>query len=321
MKVALDRVKRALTVSNLAPQLAYINVHNGWMSASDGRLYASSPTEVTENFLVPGKELERALNFGDDMRLEKRPDHVLFMRGRTRIKLKTLDPESHFHSVQPPTDWAPFPPSFLKALNKVRPFISDNATQSWAMGAICMDGAVASTNNIVLAIADCARVPFGGIIPFWLIDFVNEMKEMPVQCASTAQAIFLRFSDGTWLRSLRIDAEAPMQMLAYITQVQQRDRNIWEIPDEWRTVYNHTLAFSEREVIVSPRQIMARSSSAEVVTEIVTPVEADTLWDNKYLGPVLRAATHWNIADYPKPCFWYGQGITGLVAGKTQTSR
>lgn len=321
MKAALQRVKKALTVSNLAPQLAYVSVHNGWMSATDGRLYASAPCDCAYNFVAPGKELDKALNFHADVTMEYKPavdgnpPQLVFKHKRSRIKIQCL-PEDSFARAEAPQVWANFTPGYLEALKRARVFVSDNATQGWAMGVMNHKDFLAATNNIVLAVIDFKDPPVDGTVPFWLIDYVAAMPDQPVGVHSDPNAIFFLWADGSWLRSLRIEGEAPAQMKALIENLSDRDRAIWQIPDEWREVYKQTLGFASRNIEVGPSHIRARGEATEVETEIFSPVEDATLWDHRFLGPVLAEATHWDISSHPQPAFWYGDKIRGVVVGK-----
>ena len=129
MKAALDRVKRALTTSHLAPHLAFVHVEDGWMSASDGRIYACAPVDTDLTFLVAGRELEKAIDIHPDVKFSMEDDVLTIKHGRTRVKLRTLDPLT-FYKVEEPRSWRAFPSDMLDVLKRVRPFISENANSS-----------------------------------------------------------------------------------------------------------------------------------------------------------------------------------------------
>jgi hypothetical protein len=42
----------------------------------------------------------------------------------------------------------------------------------------------------------------------------------------------------------------------------------------------------------------------------------ETIWDIRYLEPVITAATHWNPRTYPNPAPWRGDNIEGIIAGR-----
>lgn len=320
MKEALARVAHVLKTSNLAPHLSYVRVTDGWMSASDGRIYVSAPVDCGLDFCVQGSELQRALDF-DDMEMRLTDKGLLFKKGRSRITLKTLSGEE-FYEVEQPDGWRPVPEGYVDALFRARQFTSENATQAWALGVMNIDGRLVATNNIVLACVDFPNAPIKGVVPSWLIDFLAKMGERPIGCWDTSNEIYLKFADDSWLRSLRIEGEPPAQMQPFVADLYARDTSdTWEIPAEWRSTYRRTLEFSKRDIHVTPTCIRASSDTAEVTTDIETPVPHPTLWDHKFLGPVLHEADYWDITncgtqETPKHTFWHGDGIRGLVCSK-----
>lgn len=323
MREALARVAHVLKTSNLAPHLSYVRVADGWMSASDGRIYVSAPVDCRLDFCVQGSELQRALDF-DDMEMILNEKGLIFKKGRSRITLKTLEAESNFYEVEQPDGWRPVPEGYVDALFRARQFTSENATQAWALGVMNLDGRLVATNNVVLASVDFDKAPIKGVVPSWLIDFLKKMGERPVGCWDTGNEIYLKFEDDSWLRSLRIEGDPPAQMQPFVEGLYLRDTsNTWEIPADWRVTYRRTLEFSTRDISVTPTCISAQSDTAEVTTEIETPVPMNTLWDHKFLGPVLHEADYWDITDCwdaqrecPKHTFWHGEGIRGLVCSK-----
>lgn len=323
MREALEKVKKALTTSSIAPELAFVRVHDGIMSATDGRLYAAAPTTCRESFVVRGKQLERAIALGSNVDMKFAKDSVTFSHGRTRVKLQTLgDGDTNFPLVAPPSDaqWRDFDANFLFALHRIRAFISDNAVHAWSLAAHAHEHGVAATNNVVLANVEFSNPPVTGLIPFWLIDFLDGNDEAPVECASDDAAIYLRWDDGTWVRSLRIAGVFPEPALALLEQLRTAPRDdVWKIPDAWREAYRKTLEFADNDITVSPDLISTRGANIEVETATETTALTDraTLWDKRYLKAVLAEATHWKIDDYPKPARWYGRGIYGIVVGKT----
>jgi hypothetical protein len=152
MKEALARVAHVLKNSNLAPHLSHVRCVDGWMSASDGRIYVSAPVDCRLDFCVQGTELDRALNF-DDMDITRDERGLVFKKGRSRITLKSTSGEEFFE-VEQPDAWRPIPEGYIDALFRAREFTSENATQAWALGVMNIDGRLVATNNIVLAVVD-----------------------------------------------------------------------------------------------------------------------------------------------------------------------
>ena len=315
MKQALSRVKKILTGSTIAPHLNHVRVHKGFLHATDGRLFASVPCGQTEDFTVPAAEMDRALSF-DKLTIQVEETRVLFKSGRTRISLGRLD-DAAYPLLSPPSEakWRRFTPVFLDRMKRARDFVSANATQGWAMTVMVMEKEVVATNNVVLACIENDDTPYLGMIPVWLVDFLLAAEEQPVEIADMGDSIALRWADGAWVHSLKVVGEFPTQAVQLAIDMRGRKAK-WEIPEEWREVYLKTLPFSDRNIQVDPDRIWAHSEKAQIETEISSPIQGPSVWDPKFPGPVLEVASHWDIVDYPKPTFFHGPGIRGIIVGK-----
>lgn len=315
MKQALARVKKILTGSTIAPHLSHVRVYDGYLHATDGRLFAAVPCDSKENFTVPAAEMDRALAF-EKLTIEIQDGSVIFKSGRTRIRLGRLD-DSAYPLLSRPADaqWRAFTPVFLNRLNRARAFVSSNATQGWAMTVMVMEKEVIATNNVVLACIENDDTPYLGMIPVWLVDFLLAGETLPKEIADMGDSIAVRWEDGAWIHCLKVASTYPEQ--AQEMAVKMRGRQAaWLIPEEWRDTYLKTLPFAERDVIVEPNMISAAGDKANIETEIESPVSGKSFWSPKFLGPVLEVASHWDIHEYPKPTFFHGPGIRGVIVGK-----
>lgn len=315
MKAALSRVKKILTGSTIAPHLSHVRVHDGFLHATDGRLFAAVPCDSKENFTVPAAEMDRALAF-ENLKIEIQDGCVIFKSGRTRIRLGRLDDSAYPLLSKPEeAEWKPFTPVFLNRLHRAREFVSSNATQGWAMTVMVMEKEVIATNNVVLACIENDDTPYLGMIPVWLVDFLLAAEKTPSEIADMGDSIALRWEDGAWIHCLKVVGEFPEQAKKMAVAMRGRQAK-WLISDEWRDVYLKTLPFSERDVIVEPHMISATGEKANIETEIESPVKEKSFWSPKFLGPVLEVASHWDIDEYPKASFFHGPGIRGVIVGK-----
>ena len=317
MREAIQRIKRVLPDKEnpLAPMYELIRVSDGYMHATDGNLFIAVPVSSPFNFTAPGKDLVRAVLFGDNPEIELTGEFLIFKQGRSRIKIPIVSDEKFPLLEPPPENMRPWTEGFLQALRKIRPFISNNAQHYWAMGAYAHEKGLAATNNVVLVDMDFDNPPLSGLLPFWLIDTI-ERDSPPDTCFDDATKVYLKWKDGTWLRSLRLVDEFPAQPIAMLVQMRARQDPEWEISDEWRQAYKKSLEFAGNEIVVTPDAIIAVGPASEITTKIESRCDGETFWDPRYLGPLLDVATHWDISEYPKPTYFIGDGLRGICVGR-----
>lgn len=315
MKQALARVKKILTGSTILPHLNHVRVSGGFLHATDGRLFASVPCDSKENFTVPAAEMDRALAFEKIVTVVE-DDAVILKSGRTRVRLSRL-PDDTYPLIPAPKEasWIAFPPHFLSAMQRCRQFVSANATQGWAMTVCVLEKEIVATNNVVLACIEHDDPPLLGMFPVWLVDYLLASEEPPSEIADLGNAIALRWADGAWIHSLKVVGEFPEGAKRMAAELRGKQA-AWEIPDDWRDVYQKTLPFAERHVLVEPNRIYTESPKASIETEIESPVKELSFWDPRFLGPVLDVASHWDLDTYPKPTMFHGPGIRGFIVGK-----
>lgn len=315
MKDAVQRIKKVITDSDFVPTYSLVRVADGFIHATDGRLYVAVPINIPFNFTVPGKDFVKAVMFGDNPEIELSSEYLLFKQGRSRIKIPIVSDDQFPLLEPPPENMEVWRYGFYESLLKVRAFVSENAQHYWAMGAYAHEHGLIATNNIVLVDFDFDRPPVTGLIPFWFIDFL-EKDFAPEYCSCDDTKIYAKWEDGSWVRSLRLAGEFPPQPIRMANDIREREPPSWALTIEWRNAYRACLAFADREIIVKPDCIVAVNSTSEIVTHIESHCSGATYWDPNFLGPVLDIAERWDINEYPKPTFFSGTGVRGICVGK-----
>src|SRR4051812_53671 len=127
MKDALAKVRKALSRHDIIPALTQYLIHDGTITAGDGRYVACAPTGMAcDTFAVPGREFERLVDrlpAIDSIQVSAKD--VTISGGRMRGTIKTNDPSAAIEYTTPGPVWWEVPPGLLDALQTVRPFISD----------------------------------------------------------------------------------------------------------------------------------------------------------------------------------------------------
>ena len=317
MKEAIKKINEALSSGNIVKHFSYYLVKDGMICASDGRMVAASPFPCKITFLVAGDEFEKLVNrMPAEPTLTPLDDSIRLTSGRFRGTIQTLDPTTVSYAT-PEGSWYKWPPGLLARLQLVRSFISDNATQTWALCAWLKDDAAWATNNVALARVSCEGMNAPGILlPNWAIDFLVKRKDEPQAFFMTDNHAAFRWADGSWMRTQLGEGTFPEQAAKLVEGASQPQ---WEVNDEWRKACYMVADFSESHVTMYCDKIVGGRGRANVEYDIQTPVPEGlekTIWHPKFLLPVIEAATHWDPLAYPKPATFAGPHITGIIVGK-----
>lgn len=319
MREAVAKVRGALASKDIVQELTHYLVRGGFIYAQNGRMTACAPVDDTRTYLVPGDDFERALNLAKgDVVIEMVETGIRVKSGRYRATIQTLDPDL---AALPdlPDEWRPVPELFIKALTIVRPFISDNATQPWALSVGIDKGALYATNNVSLVVVECDGLDdVDVLLPSWAADFLLERKEVPTEMHLSAACAFFRWPDGSWLRTVLSVGEFPP---AAKTMLASSPEATWEITPELREAFKRAASLSETDIRISNDRITGGQGKTafeeELTSNVPSPNSGPSAWHPKFLGIVFDAATHIDLSAWPRPATFSGPNVRGLIAGRT----
>lgn len=299
-------------------------IRNGNIHAADGRMVVATPFPFEgPECLVPAEPFENVLinRPEGDFTWDRELDRLVLKRGRFKGRIKTLPIDSWVQPTDLPVGLTDIPDGLVHGLTQLLPFVSENATKPWATCFALVGGCMYASNNIAVA-----RVPFEcGIpgeylIPCWVGEFIIKRAEGLVAWACEEQRITFLWEDGSWMRSsLIVDKYPPVKpVLDKFFAGQEVDV---EITPAWRKALRRIGKIAE-DAVVRLRPDECAGSTGEVLSvedDAGAPVPeglTETVWDIRYLEPVVAVATHWNPRLYPNPAPWRGVGIEGIIAGR-----
>lgn len=319
MQAAIAKVKGALSSQDVVPQLTYYLVKNGMIHASNGRMSVAAPFPFTgAEFLAPGVELEALVTRLPDLPPTiKLEDNKLRIRaGRLRGTIETL-PASSVNYTPPPEDWRPVPPDMLESLRAIRPFVSDNAIHFWSLCVSMQADHMLASTNVSLARVECPGLHGDDtLVPCWAIDYVLSRTEQLTHLQiNESKTIAFKWEDGSWMKTQLVVGRFPDVAHNLIAAWQEP---AWEIPSEWRQAYRLVAEMSENLVVIHAAFIKGSQTHATVKHETnpaPVPEGGYSRYNPKFLNAVIDAATHWDPSTWPKPAYFSGPGIRGLIAG------
>jgi len=319
MKEQIRWIKNALASKEVVASMTYFLVKDGFIHAHNGRMTAACPIDEEGEFLVSGAEVEEVLNrLPGEAVIIVGEEEITLKHGRFRGKVKTLDTNLWGFPL-PDKNWGKLPADLMSCVKVLRPFISDNATKPWALCICIRNGVAYATNNIC-----CGRktVSFSHkediMIPIWACDFLLDKDEPPTEWLVKNNYIAFRWADGAFMRAMLVNDAYPDSIEKIIVQAKEAsgEAEVCEITTEWLQAFETVASSSDGSLLINAEQIIATRTKMDMEADIATPVTEDTYWDPRFIGAALRVASHFYPASWPKPCYFYGEYIDGVIMGR-----
>lgn len=301
-------------------------IRDGNIHATDGRMVVGTPFPFSgPDVLVPAEPFERVIinrPEGDfDWLFED--GKVILKRGRFKGKIRTLPLDAWVMPTDLPVGLSMFPDKLLGTLRSLLPFVSANATKPWATCVGIIGDHVYASNNIAVARAYC---PTGlewpeYLLPRWVVEFICNREQGLAMWLCEEQRVTFLWEDGSWMRSNLIVDKFPPVQTVLDKFFGDPDAIDVEITTDFRKVLKRIIKIAD-DPVIRLRENECAGSSGEVLSvedEAGAPTPdglTETIWDLRYLMPVLEAATHWNPRTYPQPAPWKGEMLEGIVAGR-----
>jgi hypothetical protein len=328
MRESIRWLNDALAVKGIAREMQYYRVEDDEIRATDGRITAGCPWPYGGSFLIPGRELERVLSrLTGDVSLKANEDgNVVLKSGKFRGTIRTLPLERWQYPGVDTEAWETIPPDLLGLVSDLRPFVSENATQHWAMGVALDNGWAYATNNICLAGGKCKGLgKINVILPVWAIDFISARQEGLIEWAWTENFVAFKWANGSWMRSNLIDGSFP-EKASELIRAAVKEKTPQEITPEFKAAFTRISELAEDTVAVYADRIEAGFGEASVEEEVeceappshVKDSEGRSLWGARFVLPVMAVASHWAPATWPKPTPFKGPKIAGYVVGRSK---
>jgi DNA polymerase III sliding clamp (beta) subunit (PCNA family) len=319
LKDAIAKVKAAITKQGIIEAMSHYLVLDGMIYASDGRMVAVAPFPHKGNFLVPSEEFSSLVDrLPENPKITLEDKRISIRAGRMHGTIALLPTDSVSYPVPDKREWRRPPSDFLDALETIRPFISDNAIHPWSLCVALREDAMLATNNVVLAQVDCDELNGKDVLlPTWAVDYVLSREDELVGITVTeGRSMAFLWDDGSWMRSKLGEGTFPPVAQSLIDNFQQPS---WKIPKDWRAAYENVAALSEGVIEVRTDKITGAKGHGHVehgTPKSPAPEGGFSRWDPKFLTPVIAACSHWQPQVWPKPAYFSGPGIRGLISGR-----
>jgi len=307
-------IHEAIGNDSVVPIHAYVLCQGGRLWATDGRLTASAPVPSLHRYLVHGEAFRKALEHLPDATVEQIDLNMRLKRGRARVTLKGLAPETFPlpDAAQDVFVALPDAAGVVEALRKLAKFRGDGALHPWSTG-VYFNGTVAiATNNLAIAAVDCT-FPFDDVLmPGWLVDFLLAAIEPPAEACLTASHLKVRWASGLELDALLMTDRFYAPAVAMAEEIDRTPSHV--IPEDWREAVLRFATF-DPNVIEVGETLRASTDRIELEDGVTIGGVGETrVWGTKLLAAAVEHATHMDLSG--TMATWTGPGVRGLFAGR-----
>jgi len=317
MLEAIKKVRATLASKDIVQHFAHYLVRDGYVYASDGRATAAAPFPVKEDieFLVRGEQFEKVLDrMTGEVKLTVEKNGVRLTSGRFRGLVKTLDP-SIISYPNPQGKMIKCPADFLEVVKTLRPFIAEDATRPWALSIWFNGKDATATSNVSMATMPC-KIKLNGLLPVWAADYILGRQETLTHIQQGDGYMAFRWEDGSWFSTRMMEGQFPEAVHNLLKGVKKPK---WKVTKDWLVAFERVASLSENAIHLYADKMTGGGQYAEVEDAADTPVPKDTectIWDPRYLAPVLAIAERIDFKEWPDPVSWEGNGARGLVIGR-----
>ncbi len=300
----------------------YLN--NGFLHATDGRMIVGCPINLKPKMgvFIPGKQFVRIIN---NMPLVDKPVAMELTDDYTTLIIKVANFKAKI-KVEVEGDLKVYTPisynrtlcmddKLIDRLYAVRPFISDNATRPWALGAYINDGKIFATNNVSLVETKINK-GWSGLLPYWAIDFILGQTAELKGFFTTDKVAAFYWKDNTWMQAKLLVGEFPKSAIEMLNKTIGK-KLTHKLSEEWKATYFRIAALSEEKISIYKDKIFTGDESNYAEEEIKTSLPKDiqmTLWNEKFLSKVITVATSWS-PQTKTPTPFIGDNIRGMMVG------
>jgi hypothetical protein len=240
---------------------------------------------------------------------------LLIRSGRMRAHVPCID-DTGYHAV-PTGKSQPAPERFVEMLKAVEPYISDDASRPWAMGAMFDGPSLYATNNVIFVQYWTGLNFKPGInVPGFAVREIIRTGLQPTLLQSDENSLTIHYEDGRWIKTQLYDTAWPMDVVERIFAEAPDDSQ--PLPEGFVDAVESVTRFVEDKS--DPIYFINGTLSTKDHEGIGVSFEVPGLIDGPcFAAPVLKLiadADKVSLSSYPKPCLFYKNLMRGVAVGR-----
>lgn len=320
MRDILNRVRGAVSTKDLVPVLTHFAFRDGTVAGFDGRLYIQAPLPKGLRKLACTVDAVKFLAAvdacGGEPQLAAADGKLKVSRGNFAATLPTgaLD---QFVPAMPDAPAGAKRLPLLPALQRLLPFIGEDASRPWACGVLFSGARAYATTNVVLVRTKLRQgLPGKGDcnLPRFAVEELLRIGEEPCGIGRSDHSLTFHYADGSWLRTTLFDTAWPKPP----EELLKPGHEAWPVAPDLALAVAQVQPFCpdpKNPIIVFDGDTVRTLDG--VHSAAVTGLKR-ALGHGAYraepLLSVLAAASHAAWGDFPR-VHWIGSELEGIMVG------
>jgi hypothetical protein len=301
------KLMKPLLADSLAGYAGLIAWSRGKLRAYDG---VSSIEVAVEGFesdwASDGARLGAILKDTSDIKIAGEYLHV--RNGRSNFKILLLDPVKVPVLVHHKAD-VPLSEEDWIILRKASQFKSAHAVYPWASCTYIRDHKAIVTNNIAAVSFDIG-IEGTGMVPNDAVDILGAKK--PDRLLLHEDCLMVERGE----MSLRVAVPHVGVPPGFFDQMSNLIEATTPLAEGMSDAIESAVLIDGRQIEISPEGVHAVSPIGTVDVELVTNSQIKSIFDPRFLLPVLSVSTRVDWGSYPKPVAFSGPGLRGILVGR-----
>src|SRR5690606_10768291 len=203
--------------------------------------------------------------------------------------------------------------ALLKALEKLNPFIAEDASRQWARGILFRGSSAFATNNVTLVEYWLGyNFPVEVNIPKPAVQELLRIGEEPTKVQVCENSITFHYASGRWLRTQTYSTQWPD-----VAKILDRDSTQRPFPEGFFEALADLLPFAdnlERVYFLSTRMATTPVEGLGASVDLVGLPEQG-IYNIRQLQLLEAVAETIDLSQYPAPCLFYGDRVRGATVG------
>lgn len=329
MRDILNRVRGAVSTKDLVPVLTHFAFRDGVVAGFDGRLYIQAPLPKALRKLACTVDAAKFLLAVDACQGEPvltLTDGKLVI---TRDQLTVRLPVGKVEDFVPAMPDAAAPKAakrlpLLPALQRLLPFIGEDASRPWACGVLFSGTKAYATNNVVLvrtklkqALPGKSTVGKGSSdvnLPRFAVEELLRIGEEPTGIGRSDHSLTFHYADGSWLRTTLFDVvwpKPPDELLKPLGE-------LWPVAKDLAAAVALVQPFCPDEknpiIVLDGDTVRTMDGVHSATVAGLKGALGHGAYRAEPLLTVLTVATHAAWGDFPR-VHWLGPGLEGIMVG------
>lgn len=203
--------------------------------------------------------------------------------------------------------------ALLAAMEKVAPFVSNDASRPWSTGVLLHNQSAFATNNVCLV--ECwvrSQFPFTCNIPLAAVTEMLRIKEPPTHAQANKTSMTFHYSGGRWLRTGLYQIDWPD-----VFKILDRDSDAVELPEGFFEALDGLKPFTNDlgAVYFEPGVITTSLTEGDGASYAINVPAPSSCYNIEMLKLLQGTADTVDFTTYPGPCMFFGEGIRGAIIG------